>query len=154
MTMPSPGSTSTSKRRLAVILSVILAAAQVSCGSGDGDPADASRPVLFHFKLHGQLASEDFRAYISSPAAKAAARAQLALPVAQRKLHAVGLIGHGTGGFNLGWNWHFRTMVVLEAVSIELCDTTPSLIAADVATWAAASTGACPWSSYVFAEVQ
>lgn len=127
---------------------VILVAA---CGGGsDAD----DQPVLFHFKLHGQPATEDFRAYIASPSAKVAARAQLSLPVDQRMLHASGRIGHGAGGFNLGWNWHYSGPVTVERVSIEACDTTPSMIAANVAYWVTAGTGACPWGSYVHAEVR
>jgi hypothetical protein len=127
---------------------VLLVAA---CGGGhDAD----EQAVLFHFKLHGQPASEDFRAYISAPSAKAVARAQLSLPVDQRSLHAAGQVAHGAGAFNLGWNWHFSGAVTVERVSIEACDTTPSMIAADVAYWVSAGTGACPWGSYVHAEIR
>jgi hypothetical protein len=121
-----------------------------ACGGGD-TPADGA--VLFHFKLHGRPASEDFRAYIAAPAAKAAARAQLGLPIEQRLMHAAGRVAHGSGGFNLAWNWHFSGAVTIERISIEACDTTPSMIAANVAYWVSAGTGACPWGSYVHAEL-
>jgi hypothetical protein len=136
--------------RLSAAAAALLCVAAAACGGGDA----ADEPLLLHFKLHGRPASEDFRAYVASPAAKAAARAQLALPADQRLMHAAGKVAHGAGGFNLGWNWHFTGAVTLERVSIEACDTTPTMIAADVAYWAGAGVGACPWGSYVHAEVR
>jgi hypothetical protein len=126
-----------------------LAVALVACGGG----ADDATPTRYHFKVHGQPASEDFVAYIGDPATKAAARAQLALPVQERLMHASGRVAHGSGGFNLAWNWHFSSAVTLQRVSIEACDTLPSMVAADVAYWVSSGTGVCPWGSYVHAEL-
>jgi hypothetical protein len=120
----------------------LLLFALASCGGGVDD-----------FKVHGQPASEDFVAYVANPVVKAAARAQLALPARERMLHASGRVAHGSGGFNLGWNWHFRDGVTLERVSIEACDTLPSMVAANVAYWDSSGTGVCPWGSYVHAEL-
>jgi hypothetical protein len=138
------------KARLpARIALALLPLALAACGGG----GDSEAPTRFQFKVHGQPSSEDFVACVADPAAKAAARAQLALPVQERLLHASGRVAHGSGGFNLGWNWHFSGAVALERVSIEACDTLPSMMAADVAYWIASGTGVCPWGSYVHAEL-
>lgn len=129
-----------------------LALTLAACGGG-GDGGNGEKAARFHFKVHGQPASEDFVAYVADPAAKTAARAQLALPAHERLLHASGRVAHGSGGFNLGWNWHFSGAVTLERVSIEACDTLPSMVAADVAYWIRSGTGVCPWGSYVHAEL-
>jgi hypothetical protein len=127
----------------------LLLLALAACGGG----ADDEAPARFHFKVHGQPASEDFVAYVADPVVKAAARAQLAIPAGERFLHAGGHVAHGSGGFNLAWNWHFRGGVTLERVSIEACDTLPSMVAANVAYWVSSGTGVCPWGSYVHAEL-
>jgi hypothetical protein len=132
-------------RTAAAAASLALAACG---GGGNGEP-----PTRFLFKVHGQPASEDFVASVADPVMQAAARAQLALPASERLMHASGRVAHGSGGFNLGWNWHFSGPVKLQRVSIEACDALPSMVAADVDYWVASGTGVCPWGSYVHAEL-
>ena len=103
--------------------------------------------------MRGMSVDQDFRAVISNQEVKALARAQLALPESQRTLHVAGSIGQTNGGYNLNWSWHFVGSVALTEVSTELCDTSPAQIEANVEYWLTAPGGACPWVSYVYAEV-
>ncbi len=131
----------------------LLALSVCGCGGSGSLHVPDDTPVVFQFRMRRLPSENDFRATISTPQYKALARAQLALPDAQRKLHVHGNIGKTNGGYNLNWSWHFEGSVTLAEVSIELCDTTPAQIEANVDSWVAASSGACPWASYVFAEL-
>lgn len=133
-----------------VLLGLLLA----GCGGGGTEPAreDDDAPVLFHFKMRG-LPDQDFRAIIANKDAKAKARAQLALPEAQRNLFATGLLGRTNGGYNLNWSWHFEGGVGLIEASIELCDASPRLIEEHLDLYISQPYGVCPWGSYVYAEL-
>jgi len=81
------------------------------------------------------------------------ARAQLELPVADRRLFPSGALAAGHGGFNLGWGWHLvpGAWGLVEA-SIELCDGIPAMVDADLGYWIGAVGTFCPWTGYVLAE--
>lgn len=132
----------------------LLAALSISaCGGGSSEGIVDNTPVVFHFRMLGHPIDEDFLVGISNPETKALARAQLALPESQRTLHIAGGIGRGNGGYNFNWSWHFESNVALVEMSVELCDTSPALIEANVDYWVTAPGGACPWASYVYAEL-
>jgi hypothetical protein len=133
------------------LLSLVIFQAVAGCGGTATSPDET--PVLYQFRLYGHPATEDFLAVISDPTTKALARSQLALPEAQRFLHVQGMVANGNDGYNLAWNWHFSGSVTLVQVSIEACDTTPTQIEANVSYWETAPGGACPWTSYVYAEL-
>ncbi|MBI5069434.1 MAG: hypothetical protein HZB56_14460 [Deltaproteobacteria bacterium] len=133
--------------RLPSCLLLLLAA----CG-GDGGRLPSGTPVTFHFKMRGAASSEDFHAEARSEAAVSMARAQLQLPVEQRRLFATGTLEAGNGG-NLGWSWHLTDLALVES-AVELCDGKPSLVEADLAYWLGTVRSFCPWSSYVHAEVR
>lgn len=122
----------------------------LACGGTD---VTASDTVIFAFRLRNQPASEEFRVATSTPEVIAAARAQLALPVASRNLFPNGPIAAGDGGQNPGWGWHFTGLQLVD-LSIELCDGTPSLVQADLPYWLNTVKRFCPWSAYVYAEVR
>ncbi|MCE3272564.1 MAG: hypothetical protein K0S57_2961 [Ramlibacter sp.] len=122
----------------------------VACGGGEAAPDS----VTFAFRMRGLGPAEAFRVSTSSPAFIAQARAQLAMPAAQRRLFAAGPIRAGNGGHNLDWSWHFTRDVALAEVSIELCDGRPSMVEADLGYWLRRVGSFCPWGSYVHAEVR
>jgi hypothetical protein len=140
--------------RIAVTLLLPLALA--SCGGGgesDTPPPAQPASVTFAFRLRGLPASEEFRFSTTSEAFIAQARAQLALPEAQRLRFVSGPIQAGNGGQNLAWGWHFTDASLVE-LAIELCDGRPSMVQADLNYWLGTVKSFCPWSSYVHAEVQ
>lgn len=89
----------------------------------------------------------------TSSALIAAARAQLALPLEQRRLFPAGAIAAGNGGFNLNWGWHFTDISLVEN-AVEVCDGSPSMVQANLAYWLNTVRNFCPWSAYVDAEVK
>lgn len=140
-------------RRLLIAAACLATAALASCGGGGGDAGDPQAPVAtFSFRMQGAGAEQEFRYATSSEAFIAKARAQLALPVVSRRQFPTGPIAAGSGGVNLGWNWHFTDLAFTEA-AIELCDGTPSLVEADLPYWLNTVKRFCPWGGYVQAEV-
>ena len=133
------------------VLSMLVAA----CGGSDGEtPAPPQQgAVNFVFRLRGLPDTEEFRVSSTSAEFIAQARAQLGLPPAQRTLFAAGPIAAGDGGHNVDWSWHFSSVSLVE-VAIELCDGTPSMVEADLDYWINTVKTFCPWSSYVYAEIQ
>lgn len=121
-----------------------------ACGEG-GD--SATETAVFAFRLEGLPASEEFRLSTSSPQLIALARAQLALPVSERRLFVSGSIRAGNGGHNLIWSWHFEDASLVEA-AIELCDGRPSMVEANLDYWLNTVKRLCPWDSYVHAELR
>lgn len=134
------------------LLSIGAALWLVSCGGGDGS-GGSDAAVTFAFRLRGLPASEEFRVASTSAAFIAQARAQLALPEAQRQRFASGPIRAGNGGHNLQWSWHFADAVLVDA-AVELCDGRPSMVEASLDYWLDTVKSFCPWSSFVHAEVR
>jgi hypothetical protein len=120
-----------------------------SCGGSDSEP----RARDYVFRLHGFPASQEFRARTDSAEVIAQARQQLTLPVAERRLFAIGPIRAGNGGYNLAWQWHFADFALAE-MAIELCDGTPTLLEEDIEYWLGTVKSFCPWASYVHAELE
>ena len=140
-------------RRLLLAVACLATAALASCGGGGGDAGDPPAPIAtFSFRLQGAGAEQEFRYATTSESFIAKARAQLALPVVGRKQFPIGPIAAGSGGVNLGWNWHFTDLAFTE-MAIELCDGTPSLVEADLPYWLNTVKSFCPWGGYVYAEV-
>jgi hypothetical protein len=130
----------------ALAVSALLAA----CGGGGRQEPSG---VVFVFRLHGFPASQEFRARTESAEVIAIARRQLALPVEDRRLFAIGPIEPGNGGYNLDWQWHFTDFALAE-MAIELCDGTPELLEEDLDYWLQTVKNFCPWASYVHAELE
>ncbi len=116
-----------------------------SCGGSDPPP-----DPVFVFRLRGLPASESFRVHGGSPEFVAAARAQLALPQAQRRQFPNGRVVAGHGGHNAPWSWHLEDVELADA-TIELCDARPSMVEADLPAWIGERF--CPWSGYVVQEL-
>jgi hypothetical protein len=136
--------------RLFVIAAITLMLA--ACGGGGGDAPPPPASATFAFRLHGLDASEEFRVATSSPQFIAQARAQLALPQAQRNLFVTGGLRAGNGGHNAAWSWHLAD-AALTQTAIELCDGRPTMVEADLNYWLNTVKSFCPWSSYVHAEI-
>ncbi|RYF39672.1 MAG: hypothetical protein EOO25_14455, partial [Comamonadaceae bacterium] len=140
-------------RRLLLAVAVVATAALASCGGGGGDGGDPPAPlVTFAFRVHGAGEEQEFRYATSSQAFIAKARAQLALPYVGRQQFPIGPIAAGSGGVNLGWNWHFTDLAFTES-AVALCDGKPSLVEADLPYWLNTVKNFCPWSGYVHSEV-
>lgn len=137
-----------------LFLLFVLSFGLVSCGGGsDAPPPAQPASTTFAFRLRGLPESEEFRFSTTSQAFISQARAELALPQAQRFRFVSGPIAAGNGGHNLAWGWHFTDAALVE-LSIELCDGRPSMVQADLNYWLGTVKSFCPWSSYVHAEVQ
>jgi hypothetical protein len=79
---------------------------------------------------------------------------ELALPERQRMLFITGFIDHGDGGFNTGWNWHFRpNQWMLTFNSIEVCDGCPQFVEDNLDYWVDVLGQFCPWGGRVSREV-
>lgn len=121
------------------------------CGCGSEEPE--SKKTLFEFRIRGYGESEAFRVEVTSAEVAEQARAQLLLPESERTLFAIGGIQAGNDGVNLSWSWHFSGVRLTE-MSIELCDGIPSMVEADPDYWLNSVKQFCPWSSYVYREIQ
>ena len=134
------------------LLSATVALA--ACGGGGGeDPAPApTEPVTFAMRMQNGGAEQEFRYSTTSREFITRARAQLLLPVANRKPFPSGAIAAGNGGVNLNWGWHFTDLSLVDA-AIELCDGTPAMVQADLGYWLNTVKRFCPWSGYVHSEV-
>lgn len=138
---------------------LVFAVALGGCGGG-GDEAQPTPPppatptaVTFSFQIRGKGPEERFLHTTSSTALIAAARAELALPAANRRQFPAGSIAAGNGGFNLNWGWHFAEVNLVE-VAVEVCDGTPSMVQANLNYWLTTVRNFCPWAAYVDAEIK
>lgn len=118
-------------------------------------PAPPAPPAMatFSFQVRGKGLEERFVHSTTSSAFIAAARAQLALPAADRRQFPAGPIAAGNGGFNLNWGWHFTDLSLVEA-AVEVCDGTPSMVQANLNYWLTTVRNFCPWAAYVDTEVK
>jgi hypothetical protein len=136
-------------------LILVLALAIQSCAGNDSSSSPPTNPTpkTFAFRLHGLPASEEFHYATSSQSFIALARDQLRLPEEQRMLFPAGTIAAGNGGYNLNWSWHFSDATLAETAT-EVCDGRPSWVESDFNYWLGIVGNFCPWSAYVYAEVQ
>lgn len=118
-------------------------------------PTPPAPPAMatFSFQVRGKGLEERFVHSTTSSAFIAAARAQLALPAADRRQFPAGPIAAGNGGFNLNWGWHFTDVSLVEA-AVEVCDGTPSMVQANLNYWLTTVRSFCPWTAYVDTEVK
>mgnify|MGYP003593701685 FL=1 len=118
-------------------------------------PTPPAPPAMatFSFQVRGKGLEERFVHSTTSSAFIAAARAQLALPAADRRQFPAGPIAAGNGGFNLNWGWHFTDLSLVEA-AVEVCDGTPSMVQANLNYWLTTVRNFCPWAAYVDTEVK
>jgi hypothetical protein len=141
-------------RRRVVVRATILATLGVvaACGGGtdgDGGPVQGTD---FVFQSRALPDAERFVVRIADTQVRKMARAELLLPMNQRRLFPNGRLFAGNGGHNSGWSWHLRD-VQLVAVTIELCDGRASMVEANLEDWLQRVQRFCPWSARVVAEL-
>lgn len=137
------------------IIILVLGMAMQSCGGSDGSSSAPPNETTatFAFRLHNLPASEEFYYATSSQTFISLARSELSLPEQQRTLFPSGAIAAGNGGYNLNWSWHFTEATLVE-VAAEVCDERPSSVESELGYWLDTVGYFCPWSAYVYAEVQ
>jgi hypothetical protein len=135
-----------------VLSCVVLVVLLTACDSGGSAPQEG---ITFQFRMEGDATGmQDFRAITSDPAVVAEARAQLNLPLEERRLFIIGEIDRGNGGHNLDWNWHFLPdRWSLAEAAIELCDGNAVLVSQAVDYWVDTVGQFCPWGARVSHEV-
>lgn len=140
--------------RAKLLITLMLATTLVSSCGGEDDSSAGPGPaeVTFVFRLHGLPASEEFFIRTSSEEFINQARAQLKLPESQRLMFPLGPIAAGNGGYNYNWSWHYTSAEFAE-MAIELCDGRPSMIEEDLTYWLNTVGSFCPWSGYVYREL-
>jgi hypothetical protein len=96
-----------------------------------------------------QVGSEQFAVRVADQATYERLSARLASGVTGV---IMGRVAAGDGGFNGPWNWHLVPSTVTTAdVAIELCDGTPSYVAAHRDEWIRDVKNYCPWGAKVIA---
>lgn len=123
-----------------------------ACGGGSDAGDGPFEGTNFAFQSSDWPATERFVVRIDDTHVREMARAELALPPAQRQLFPNGRVHAGDGGHNARWRWHLRD-VRLGAVAIEVCDGRPSMVEADLSYWIDRVERFCPWSARVVAEL-
>lgn len=136
-----------------ILLSISCAVLLVACDES-GNPLP-QQGVTFHFRMEGDVTGlQDFRAITDDPVIIAETRAELQLPMAERRLFPIGDIDRGNGDHNLDWNWHFvPNQWALAEVAIELCDGNAVLVSQDVDYWVDTVGQFCPWGARVAEEI-
>jgi hypothetical protein len=139
-------------RRISACVLAALALGLTSC-SGDDD-GTFTAVVTFRFRVEGAKPPDDeFLAAATNSLLIAKARAELSLPLDERRLHVGGAIAPGNGG-NLAWSWHFvPDEWDLVEESVELCDGTPRMVEDDLEYWLDTVGSFCPWGSRVVEEM-
>ena len=124
-----------------------------ACGGGGSDAGDGPQQGTdFVFQSSDWPSSERFVVRVADAHMREMARAEFALPLAERRLFPNGQLHAGDGGHNARWSWHLRD-VRLGAVAIEVCDGRPSMVEADLSYWFGRVGRFCPWSARVVAEL-
>jgi hypothetical protein len=139
------------RERLTVVASglVVLLAA---CGGGADAGDDPFQGIDFVFQSSDWPDAERFVVRIADARVREMARAELALPLAERRLFPNGRLHTGNGGHNARWSWHLRDLHY-GAVAIDACDGRPSMVEADLSYWLDRVERFCPWSARVVAEL-
>jgi hypothetical protein len=126
----------------------LLAACGGSLDAGD----DSFQGTDFVFQSGDWPDTERFVVRVSNAHVREMARAELSLPLAQRRLFPNGRLHAGHGGHNTRWSWHLRDLHY-GAVAIDVCDGRPSMVEADLSYWLDRVERFCPWSARVVAEL-
>jgi hypothetical protein len=109
--------------------------------------------VTFEFAHGHEKNAPTYRASTADPAIIEKARAELAKPPLERRVHINGKISAGEGN-NSPWKWHFNDGEwTLAEMSIELCDGRPSHVNENLEQWLREVGSYCPWASYVSKEL-
>ncbi len=106
--------------------------------------------MIVRFGYAGDMTgSSDFVARATRASLLDSVRAELALPVDQRRF-LNGPVRVAAHGENLGWAWAFEyNKWRLADNSTELCDATPQYVEDHLAEWISSVGSYCPWSAYV-----
>ena len=128
--------------RLLVTLLLLL----VGCGKQES-------LVTFEFAHGRDKNAPTYRAATADATLIEKARAELAKPPSERRLHINGTISAGEAN-NRPWRWHFNDGEwTLAELSIELCDGQPSYVNDNLDQWLKEVGSYCPWASYVSREL-
>lgn len=134
-------------------IAVACAAALLSCGGGGGSGNDEQpEPRAFVFQSSAWPDGERFIVRLTDPVLIAQTRAELQLPLAERRRFPNGRLQAGNGNHNDNWNWHLVD-VEFTMASIELCDGRPSMVEANLDYWLHRVGRYCPWSARVVAAL-
>jgi len=141
------------KRLSEILLTLSCVVLLIACDESSDAPPQQG--VIFHFQMEGDVSGlQDFRAITEDPVIIAEARAELQLPMGERRLFIIGDIDRGNGDHNLDWNWHFLpSQWALVEVAIELCDGNAVLVSQDVDYWLDTVGQFCPWGARVSEEI-
>ena len=118
-------------------------------------PTPPAPPAMatFSFQVRGKGLEERFVHSTTSSAFIAAARAQLALPAADRRQFPAGPIAAGNGGLNLNRGGHFPGPRLGAAAGDRLSQP-PQGGKANLNYWLTTVRNFCPWAAYVDTEVK
>ncbi|MFA4850945.1 MAG: T9SS type A sorting domain-containing protein [Bacteroidales bacterium] len=100
--------------------------------------------------------TENFIVKISDTTLYSLAEQDLLLPDSLKQYIIIGFIDSTNGGFNLNWNWHFRTdtNMWLNSGNYEVCDGLPSYVDSNLTTFIFNTSGMfCPSNARIKSEV-
>ena len=135
--------------RLAPPLAALLLAG-IACGDTSAPSLPPGPHMIVRFGYFGDSTGAlEFVARASRPALLDSVRAELALPVDQRRFPN-GPVRVAAKGENLGWQWAFAyDGWHLTDAAAEACDATPQYLNDHLAEWIRDLGGYCPWSAFV-----
>lgn len=141
------------KAASALLLGLLLS----GCGGGFvvsfGDDGFAFNDrALFRMGIRGQGAAQDFRIQTNTLEVTRLGRAEMRLPIDQRRLVPQGRVVRGDGGYNAPWSWHLEDVRFTE-VPQAICDGLPRDLEANVADWVDRRISFCPSGAYVADEL-
>ena len=119
-----------------------------ACRDTTEPPSDDYMIVRFGFR-DDATQSFDFVAHATRPSLLDSIRAELALPVDERRFPN-GPVRTAEPDENLAWRWAYEPDAWhLTDFSVELCDGTPRYLDDNLDEWLASVGHYCPWSAYV-----
>ncbi len=122
----------------------------LSCAdAGAPEPAPGPHMIVRFGYTDDPTGASDFIARASRPTLLDSVRAELSLPVGQRRF-LNGPIRVAIPGENPGWTWAFRyDQWQLADATAELCDATPQYVEENLTEWIAEVGNYCPWAAFV-----